>query len=134
MYKVTKEILFCYGHRLLNYDGKCQHPHGHNGKCEIELSSSSLDKRGMVFDFEDIKKTVQSWIDIELDHKMLLCREDPLVDVFKKLNEPVFVMDGNPTAENIAKAIYDYSVSKKLPVSSVRLWETPHSFAAYGKP
>jgi len=133
MYQVTKEILFCYGHRLLNYDGKCQHPHGHNGKCEIELSSAQLDSRGMVFDFEDIKKTVQSWIDVELDHKMLLCRADPLVEVFKKLGEPVFVMEGNPTAENIARTIFDYAVSQKLPVTEVRLWETPHSFAAYRK-
>ena len=28
MYKVTREIHFCYGHRLLNYDGKCRHLHG----------------------------------------------------------------------------------------------------------
>jgi 6-pyruvoyltetrahydropterin/6-carboxytetrahydropterin synthase len=88
----------------------------------------------MVFDFEDIKRTVQTWIDEELDHKMLLSREDSLVDVFKKLGEPVFLMEGNPTAENIAKTIYDYAVSQKLPIYEVRLWETPHSFAAYRKP
>jgi len=65
---------------------------------------------------------------------MLLNREDPYVEVFKKMNEPVFLIDGNPTAENIAKAIYDYAVSQKLPIYEVRLWETPHSFAAYKKP
>ena len=32
MFRVTKEIHFCYGHRLLNYDGKCRHLHGHNGR------------------------------------------------------------------------------------------------------
>jgi 6-pyruvoyltetrahydropterin/6-carboxytetrahydropterin synthase len=125
MFRVTKEIEFCYGHRLLHYDGKCRHPHGHNGRCEIELFAERLDKRGMVFDFEDIKKTVQTWIDNELDHKMLLNKEDPYVEVFQKLGEPVFLVEGNPTAENIAKTIYDYEV---------RLWETPHSFAAYKKP
>ncbi|HLB03050.1 MAG TPA: 6-carboxytetrahydropterin synthase, partial [Nitrospiria bacterium] len=46
MYKVTKHILFCYGHRLLNYDGKCKHLHGHNGRVEIELTSPKLDHRG----------------------------------------------------------------------------------------
>ena len=58
LFKVLKEIHFCYGHRLLDYDGKCAHPHGHNGKVEIELFSTSLDKRGMVFDFGDIKEII----------------------------------------------------------------------------
>ena len=59
MYKVVKEIHFCYGHRLMNYDGKCAHPHGHNGKIEIELKSERLDERGMVFDFGDMKEIIQ---------------------------------------------------------------------------
>ena len=37
MYRVTKEIRFCYGHRLLNYSGECRHLHGHNGLAEITL-------------------------------------------------------------------------------------------------
>ena len=28
MYRVTREIDFCYGHRLLNYAGKCRYLHG----------------------------------------------------------------------------------------------------------
>ena len=43
MFRVTKEIHFCYGHRLMNYDGKCRYFHGHNGKVEVELSAESLD-------------------------------------------------------------------------------------------
>ncbi|MBI3326298.1 MAG: 6-carboxytetrahydropterin synthase, partial [Nitrospinae bacterium] len=38
MYKITKELHFCYGHRLMDYQGQCAHPHGHNGKIEIRLS------------------------------------------------------------------------------------------------
>lgn len=133
MYKVTKEILFCYGHRLLNYNGKCRHPHGHNGKAEIELSSEKLDSRGMVFDFEDIKQTVHAWIDEHLDHKMLLSRQDPLAGVFKEMGEPVFVMETNPTAEAIARVIFEYAASKHFPVTEVRLWETPQSFASYNR-
>ena len=52
-YRVTVQIHFCYGHRLLDYVGPCAHPHGHNGLVEIELESDSLDSRGMVFDFAD---------------------------------------------------------------------------------
>ena len=62
MFRVTKEIDFCYGHRLLNYDGKCKHLHGHNGKAVIVLEGTQLDHRGMVVDFSDIKKQVAGWI------------------------------------------------------------------------
>ena len=131
IHKVTKEIHFCYGHRLLNYDGKCRHLHGHNAKAEIEVEAATLDHRGMVMDFGDINVVVKSWIDRELDHKMLLCKDDPMLKTLQALNEPCFVLDANPTAENIAKLIYDYAVSQGLQVSEVRLWETPTSFAVY---
>ncbi len=131
MYRVSKEIHFCYGHRLLDYDGKCAHPHGHNGKVVIELETPSLDKRGMVVDFTDLKEIVQIWVDQELDHKMILRKDDALVQVFGKLNEPVFLMEQNPTAENLAKLIYDFARSKKLPIHQVTFWETPSSNASY---
>ena len=130
-YRICKEIHFCYGHRLLNYDGKCAHPHGHNGKVEIELSSARLDARGMVRDFDEIKRTIQTWINEELDHKMLLRKNDPAVPALSQLGEPLYLMDDNPTAEAIAKLIFDYALSQRLPVTLVRVWETDHSFATY---
>src|SRR3989338_7132546 len=72
MFKVTRQIHFCYGHRLLHYNGKCSYLHGHNGRLEIELQSNRLDRRGMVFDFKDIKEVIQGWIDKNLDHRMIL--------------------------------------------------------------
>ena len=133
MYKVTKVINFSYGHRLLNYKGKCSNLHGHNGKVEIELFSESLDKLGMVVDFDQIKNIIEEWIEENLDHKMLLSKDDPMVKILKDNNEPVYVMETNPTAEAIAKLIYDFAVSKKLPVREVRFWETNNSFAVYNE-
>jgi len=75
MYRVSREIDFCYGHRLLNYDGKCKYLHGHNGRAVIVIEAPKLDDRGMVMDFSDIKRVVSSWIDEHLDHRMLLHRE-----------------------------------------------------------
>lgn len=131
MYQVTKTISFCYGHRLLNYDGKCKYLHGHNGRAEITLKSSGLDRRGMVVDFSDVKNIVGTFIKTELDHKMLLNRKDKMISVLKGLGEPYFVTDENPTAENIAKLIFEFARKKKLPVDSVKLWETDTSFAVY---
>src|SRR5580698_11456316 len=107
MYRVTQEIEFCYGHRLLNYDGKCKHLHGHNGQVVITLEAAELDERGMVLDFSDIKRVVSRWIDEKLDHQMILHRDDPAVPALKALGEPMFLLDVNPTAENIARLIFD---------------------------
>ena len=131
MYSVTKLIHFCYGHRLRDYRGKCRHLHGHNGRVEIELTSERLDRRGMVRDFEDIKRSIQRWIDTTLDHTMLLRKDDPLVPLLRKQRERYYLLEENPTAEAIAKLIFDYARRRKLPVSGVRVWETAHSFATY---
>ena len=131
MYTVTREIHFCYGHRLLNYPGKCRHLHGHNGRVEIDLHTEELDSFGMVRDFEEIKEIVEGWILENLDHKMILCRKDPLLSSLKKLGETFYLIEANPTAEVISKLIFDYAHCQELPVSEVRLWETPKSCARY---
>ena len=131
MYLVTKRIEFCYGHRLLDYDGICKHPHGHNAVAEIEVRTDALDTRNMVVDFSDIKRVVKGWIDRELDHKMILRHDDPLVKPLQSLGEPVFVVDSNPTVERIARLIFDISREQGLPVVRVTVWETPTSWATY---
>jgi 6-pyruvoyltetrahydropterin/6-carboxytetrahydropterin synthase len=131
MFRVSREIDFCYGHRLLNYDGKCKYLHGHNGRAIITIESATLDERGMVLDFSDIKKVVSTWIDEKLDHRMLLHQSDPFVPLLQQHGEPLFLMDVNPTAENIARLIYDYTASRGFPIVECQLWETPRCFATY---
>jgi len=99
MFSVTREITFCYGHRLLQH--------------------------------EDV---VGGWIDENLDHRMLLHRDDPLLPLLAEQGEPVFVLDANPTAENIARLIFDLAASQGFPVAEVTLWETETSCAAYAGP
>ena len=83
MFRVTKEILFCFGHRLMNYDGKCRHLHGHNGRAVITVAGRDLDELGMVVDFSAMRKHIGDWIDRTLDHKMLLFQGDPLVPMLR---------------------------------------------------
>lgn len=131
MFHVTREIDFCYGHRLMNYEGKCRHLHGHNGRVLITAEASDLDERGMVLDFSDIKAVVSRWIDENLDHRMILHRDDPAVAMLSQLDEPMYLLDVNPTAENIARLIFDFAAAQGFPVTEVRLWETPLCFATY---
>ena len=131
MYSVTKRIDFCYGHRLLDYEGICKHPHGHNAVAEIEIRTDALDSRNMVVDFNDIKGRIKGWIDRELDHRMILRHDDPLVKALQALGEPIFLLDSNPTVERIARLIFDVSRERGLAVARVTVWETPTSWATY---
>ncbi|HXH05098.1 MAG TPA: 6-carboxytetrahydropterin synthase [Vicinamibacterales bacterium] len=128
---MTKRIEFCYGHRLLDYGGVCRHPHGHNAVVEVDIRTDTLDARNMVVDFSDVKRTLKGWIDRELDHKMILRRDDPLVAPLQALGEPVYLLESNPTVERIAKLIYDEGRALGLDIVTVRVWETPSSLATY---
>jgi 6-pyruvoyltetrahydropterin/6-carboxytetrahydropterin synthase len=100
---------------------------------EIEVRTGQLDSRNMVCDFSDIKRVVKGWIDKELDHKMLLRHDDPLVKPLQQLGEPVYLLDSNPTVERIARLIFDHAAQQGFPVVRVKVWETPTSFAEYGE-
>ena len=129
-YTATKQLDFCYGHRLLNYAGNCRFLHGHNGRVEIDIVSDALDERGMVIDFSQVKSVAKKWIDENLDHRMILNRMDPLLPYLTKTEEPVFVVNENPTCEVIAETILDNITRLGVNASCVRLWETPSSVAS----
>ena len=85
----------------------------------------------MVRDFTEVRDIVKTWVDEHLDHKMLLRTDDPVIPALKELGEPLYLLDVNPTAENIARHIYRQARENGLPLSEVRLWETPSSYATY---
>ena len=131
MYEIVKHIDFCFGHRLIDYQGKCNQPHGHNGRVEIRLASDTLDEMGMVADFRDVRRSMQTWIDENLDHRMILRRDDPLAQAIQALGQHAYLIDDNPTTENLARLVYEQSQALGFPVIAVTLWETPDSYATY---
>ena len=131
MYSATTSISFCYGHRLLHHKGKCRHLHGHNARAVITLETDELNDLGMVRDFSDIKHSVKEWLERDIDHTLLLHREDPFLPAVQEAGERVYVMDNNPTAENIAKLIFEHVAALGYPVVTVTLWETDTSYASY---
>jgi 6-pyruvoyltetrahydropterin/6-carboxytetrahydropterin synthase len=131
MYRVSKSVSFCYGHRLMNHQGKCRHLHGHNARAVITLESDRLDELGMVEDFTTVKQLVWEWLDSEVDHTLLLHEDDPVLPVLENAGERVRVMKDNPTAENIARMIFEFVDGKGYPVVEVALWETDNSRASY---
>ena len=131
MFRVTKEIAFCFGHRLMDYDGKCRQLHGHNGRALITVAGRELDRLGMIADFSAMRKHIGDWIDRTLDHKMLLFKGDPLVALLREAGEAVVAMDEHPTTENLAKFIFEWVEAAGYPVVEVTMFETPTSYATY---
>lgn len=131
MYIVTKEVYFCYGHRLMNHPGKCRHLHGHSVKASISVKQERLNEQGMVCDFADIGKCVESYIDGELDHNFLLYKNDPIIPLLEGSNERFLALDEHPTAEVLSKMIYRYLQQQGFPVDQVVLWETASAYACY---
>lgn len=135
MYADRIELIFDAGHRLLKYKGKCESPHGHTFKAEIMLSSEKLNQMGFVIDFVELRDKVGKWIDENWDHAFLVNDQDEellrTLDLLK--GKKVFVFRSeNPTAEVMAKYLYDY-VEKLYGdlVSKVRIWESPNQYAEY---
>ena len=121
MFEVTIEETFAAGHALRNYKGKCENVHGHNYRCQVSIQGEKLDEIGLLVDFVELKKVVHGVLD-RMDHQWL--NEFPPFDVL------------NPSAENMAKYIYDevsagLQVQDGIRVEAVRLWETDTASATY---
>jgi len=121
MFEVTIEETFAAGHALRNYKGKCENVHGHNYRCRVTLAGEKLNEIGLLEDFVELKRVVHVVID-RMDHQWL--NEFP---PFDKLN---------PSAENIAKFVYDevetgLKLAAGVRIASVQLWETDTCSATY---
>ena len=143
--KIGKVIQWDMGHRVLNHRSVCKGLHGHRYKAEICVEGDLVEKKdaseeGMVIDFADIKKTAQKFIQEELDHAFMVWEKDiELLEFFKnsKGHKPVIV-PFTPTAENVVAYIFNELKDKftdvfktGLHLQSVKLWETPSSYALY---
>lgn len=121
--EVTKEFTFDSCHQLKEYNGACARLHGHTYKLQVSVRGK-VNEIGMVVDFKELKKVVNTHIIEELDHY--------------NLNDKLYF---NTTAENMVVYFFDIldkyfrEVSKAeerpLFLEEVKLWETPTSFASY---
>ena len=135
-YQVRVELSFASGHRLLEHQGKCVHPHGHTYRAEIWVASEALDGMGFVVDFTDIKGKVDRWIGEHWDHAFLVSgRDDEMLAALRAVKgSRVFVFpDDNPSAEVMARELYRTAEELcGVTPSRVRVWESPSQYAEYG--
>lgn len=146
-YVVSKEIEWDMGHRVPNHKSKCRNPHGHRYKLRVHVSGPVVtdmgaSDEGMVADFGDIKALMTKLVHDKLDHGFMVYQNDR--DLGDWMAEARDIFDWNvifvpfvPTAENMAKWIYDTlrepieQLNGGLELLFVQLYETPTSVAGY---
>lgn len=141
MLKVAKEFSFDMAHLLDGHDGKCKNLHGHTYKLQVIVSGETENngaKKGMVIDFADLKRAVNELIISPMDHAFIYDqsseRETKIAQLLQQLNSKTFALPMRSTAENLAQFIFQrLKENVGFHLHSVRLWETPTSFAEYGE-
>lgn len=139
--RVTKEFHFEMAHALFGYNGPCKNIHGHSYRLSVCVMGSVLNdaaspKNGMVMDFTDLKKIVQTLVIDEFDHALLLNNNSPHkeIQLNKQLFEKVNFVNYQPTCENLviemAKRIKQ-ALPIHLTLHHIKLHETASSFAEW---
>lgn len=130
---LKKQFELDAGHRLSEHDFECQNLHGHRYRFEVEVDGDVDEKTGMIVDFAHVKEPVVE----AFDHNLLLNERDPLLAVREELEanqeKELYVMDGEPTAENIAEEALDLILGRltaaersRIAEIEVELAETPN--------
>lgn len=136
--EITRHFRIDAGHRVYGHESKCAHLHGHSYSIDVTVTAPSLDTLGRVIDFSAIKTLVGTWLDEHWDHNFLAHPEDTIVTVLSLEmhgRQPYLMRYGNPTAENIAKELFEIASSllssQSIVVTRVRVYETPNCWADY---
>jgi len=115
VFRISKEFHFSASHRLehLSEDHQCARLHGHNYIVVVELAAETLNNDGFVRDYGELK-VLKAYIDEKFDHR--------------HLND---VLELPTTAENLAKHFFEWCQSQWSETSSVRVSETPKTWAEF---
>lgn len=132
MITCTVKIQFSAAKRLLDYKGKCNQLHGYGHVVEASFAGKNM-SGDMVADFYELKARLGEWIDKNWDHNVILNKKDkPLGNAIEDLaGQNIFFMEGDPTAENMAKYLFEKICPSLLPdvkCVKIRLYDTPDAF------
>ncbi len=132
-----RRITFCAGHRLFHHEGRCAHLHGHNYVVHFHARADRLDAVGRVIDFGALRDALGGWIGEHWDHGFIVFAGDREARAALSAipGQRLYVLDVNPTAENLAAHLLHVVGPKVLAGTGVRLvrvelWETENCCAA----
>ena len=140
----VRRLQFCAGHRVYKHESKCANLHGHNyvlflhatAEADDASHQDGLDSLGRVVDFGKLKQLFNPWLEDNWDHGFILFKEDEeaVAALSRFPEQKLFLLDTNPTAENMARFILKDLAPRLLEGSGVKLtkvvlWETENCFA-----
>jgi 6-pyruvoyltetrahydropterin/6-carboxytetrahydropterin synthase len=121
MFTIKVQTQFRASHQLTLPDGSKEPLHHHNWAVTANVSSDKLDSTGLVMDFGQLKALVEKTV-TEFDNAHL-----DSIDYFRQ---------NNPSAENMAKYIFD-RLEPELPsgvkLRSIKVVEEPGCSAKFSK-
>ncbi len=137
MYYLTAEASFDSAHFLNEHDGKCSNLHGHRWRMVAKIAGEQLKEdgpeKGMLIDFSDFKKALQEIAD-SLDHTFIYEQGSLQLATLDALEAEGFsfvVVPFRPTAENLAKYLFERLRKEGFPVCLMTVYETPDNCAMY---
>ncbi|MCD7959772.1 MAG: 6-carboxytetrahydropterin synthase QueD [Ruminococcus sp.] len=139
MYHLKTSATFDSAHFLSGYQGKCANLHGHTWRIDVEIASEQLEwegeKRGMLLDFNDLKKIVKNLAD-SFDHTLIYeenTLQNTTVEALSAEGFHLTTVPFRPTAECFAKHFYTNLKDSGLPIYRITVYETPNNCATYRK-
>lgn len=135
MITCTRRIEFDAAHRIMKHESKCKMLHGHRYALEATFAARELDDLGRVIDFGVIREVLGAWIDDNLDHNTILSIKDKKLgeNIAAETGQKIYYITENPTAENIAKYIFEeicpkLFADKNVQCVGIKLYETPNCY------
>ncbi len=119
MYELTVRSHFDAAHALRGYPGECSNLHGHTWDVEATVQGEVLDEIDILYDFKRLKEDLNGVLE-SFDHAYL--------------NEVAPFDEISPTAENLARVVYDAlatCVGEQVSVKEVAVWESPIARIVY---
>lgn len=131
---VCKIFQFDASHQLIGHNGKCSNVHGHTYRLEVVIKGrvhgpDDVSNEGFVMDFSDLKKIVKELIVNKMDHAFIAEGNEPVLKALIETGSKVCILGCRTTAENMTKYICNELMKANLPIWSIKLWETPTSWA-----
>ena len=139
--RLTKTFTFEMAHALFNYDGKCKNIHGHSYTLEVTVIGQPLEdgghaSDGLVIDFGDLKKIVNTEVVDLFDHSLVMKKDytENLLRLLDENFERMLYVDYQPTCENLIEDFarkISRSLPKEISLHHLVLHETATAFCEW---
>jgi len=143
-------MTFDCAHMLSGYAGDCKNLHGHTYKVQVTVENTEglYNEMGMIMDFKYLDDIMKEVIKNNFDHAIIFsgqsnrsAAEKSLLEWAKTHDMRHFIIPRKTTAENMSHWIFEqlnselqhYGIIRGVQCTSVKLWETPKSFAEYSE-